>query len=302
MIPSTIGVDISKDFLDAHRLPDGVSMRFENSKAGYRTLILWLSETPVGRIVYEPTRSLSPRFRAGAGKRGASPKRPQAGAKTDRVDALMLARMGMALELEVRPVSSEELNRLKDLHVARQALVKDRTAAKNRGKNLTLPLLKRQNTQRLKQIDAQIAAIEAEIKASIASDQNLAERLAIPASPQSPPLPCSSKWPELGTMEGKQAASLAGLAPVARQSRRWTGRAFIRGGRASLRQALYMPALVAARFNPQLKAKYRQMLEAGKPPKIAITAIMRMLIILANALLRDNRKWRQNPAGAKRIL
>jgi transposase len=63
-----------------------------------------------------------------------------------------------------------------------------------------------------------------------------------------------------------------------------------------------MPALVAARFNPQLKAKYRQMLEAGKPPKIAITAIMRMLIILANALLRDNRKWRQNPAGAKRIL
>jgi transposase len=71
----------------------------------------------------------------------------------------------------------------------------------------------------------------------------------------------------------------------------WTGRAFIRGGRASLRQALYMPALVAARFNPDLKAKYDQLVGAGKPPKVALTAIMRKLIVLANALLKANRKW-----------
>jgi transposase len=99
---------------------------------------------------------------------------------------------------------------------------------------------------------------------------------------------------ELGTLEGKQVASLAGLAPVARQSGRWTGRAFIRGGRASLRQALYMPALVAARFNPDLKAKYSQLIEAGKPAKVAITAIMRKLVSLADALLRDQRKWAEN--------
>ena len=97
--------------------------------------------------------------------------------------------------------------------------------------------------------------------------------------------------PELGTLGQSQAASLAGLAPVARQSGHWTGRAFIRGGRANVRQALYMPALVALRFNPDLKAKYDQLKAAGKASKVAITAIMRKLILLANALLRDGRNW-----------
>ena len=102
--------------------------------------------------------------------------------------------------------------------------------------------------------------------------------------------------PELGAIQAGQAASLAGLAPVARQSGRSTGRAFIRGGRASLRHALYMPALVAARFNPDLKTKYDQLREAGKPAKVAITAIMRKLVVLANALLSKNRRWTLKPA------
>lgn len=307
MISSTIGVDISKDFLDVHRLPDKAAKRFGNTKAGYRALLKWLSNTPVARIVYEPTGPYHRHFEralAAAGlplaKVNARQARRFAEAtgklvKTDRVDALMLARMGITLELDARPVASEELNKLKDLHIARQALVKDRTAAKNREKNLTLPLLKRQNAQRLRQINTQIAAIEAEIKASIASDENLAERLAIlesiPGISAITAFALLIEMPELGTMEGKQAASLAGLAPVARQSGRWTGRAFIRGGRAGLRQALYMPALVAARFNPEMKARYCKLIEAGKPAKIAITAIMRKLIVLANALLRDRRSW-----------
>ena len=97
--------------------------------------------------------------------------------------------------------------------------------------------------------------------------------------------------PELGLLEPGQAACLAGLAPIARQSGRWTGRAFIRGGRANVRQALYMPALVAMRFNPDLKAKYDQFIAAGKPAKVALTAIMRKLIVLANALLSAKRNW-----------
>jgi hypothetical protein len=111
--------------------------------------------------------------------------------------------------------------------------------------------------------------------------------------------------PELGALEPGQAASLAGqvsqaksrkpslagLAPVARQSGRWTGRAFIRGGRANVRQAVTMPALVATRFNPDMKAKYKQRINAGKPAKVALTAVMRKLILLANALLKANRTW-----------
>ena len=97
--------------------------------------------------------------------------------------------------------------------------------------------------------------------------------------------------PELGSMDAKQTGSLSGLAPVTRQSGNWQGKSFIQGGRASLRQALYMPALVAIRFNPPLKAKYLALRAAGKPAKVAIVVIMRKLLIIANALLRDNRKW-----------
>ena len=100
-----------------------------------------------------------------------------------------------------------------------------------------------------------------------------------------------AEMPELGTMDKRQTASLAGLAPIARQSGNWRGKNFIQGGRRTLRQALYMPALVAVRFNGQLKEKYQSMLNAGKPHKVAITAIMRKLITIANALIRDNRKW-----------
>jgi transposase len=207
----------------------------------------------------------------------------------------MLARMGALLDLEARPVRSPVLNDLKDLHMAREALVKNRTEAKNRAHTLTLPLLKRQNGEQLRQIERQIAAIEAEIAAIIEADPDLARRYAILVSiPGVSTLTAFAliiDMPELGTLANPQASSLAGLAPIARQSGKWTGRASIRGGRANVRQALYMPALVAMRFNPDLKAKYQSLIAAGKAPKVAITAIMRKLVVLANSLLRDGRKW-----------
>jgi len=178
--------------------------------------------------------------------------------------------------------------------------VKDGAAAKNRGYAPTAPLLKRQNAQRLEQIERQMAAIEAEILKQIHADADLSRRFAILAS-----IPGVSavtafalliEMPELGALEAQQAASLAGLvsaglAPIARQSGRWTGHAFIRGGRAPVRRAVYMPALVAARFNPDMKATYDRLRAAGKPAKLALTAVMRKLIVLANALLKANRTW-----------
>ena len=104
------------------------------------------------------------------------------------------------------------------------------------------------------------------------------------------------EMPELGQLDNKQVASLAGLAPVARDSGQYRGRRHIRGGRAILRQALYMPALVAARYNADMKAKYQALVAAGKPAKVAITTVMRKLIILANALLGANRPWAQKIA------
>lgn len=306
----TIGVDISKDHLDVCRWPDGAARRFSNDRPGHRALLAWLGETEVARVVYEPTgpyhrgveRALSG---AGLPLAKVNPRRARRFAeatgrlaKTDRTDAAMLARMGALLEPEPRPAASELLEKLRELHLARRALVKDRTAARNRQKLIGLPLLKRQNTARMKQIETQLAAIDRELEALIASEPELARRFdilrSIPGISNLAAFALLVDMPELGTLDQRQAASLAGLAPATRQSGTWSGRACIRGGRAQLRQALYMPALVAARFNPDLKAKYDQLIAAGKPPKVAITAVMRKLLILANALLRDRREWTPN--------
>lgn len=186
----TIGVDISKDHLDAHRMSDGASRCFANDKAGHRAFLTWVGKTGV-RIVYEPTGPYHRGFErrladAGLALVKVNPRQARRFAeatgrlaKTDRLDAAMLARMGALLELEARPVRSPVLSVLKDLHMAREALVKSRTAAKNRSKNLVLPILKRHNTEQIRQIERQIAAIEAEIMAPIKADPDLNGRFDI---------------------------------------------------------------------------------------------------------------------------
>lgn len=183
---------------------------------------------------------------------------------------------------------------------ARDGLVRDRTVLKNREKNLTIPFLNRQCQQRLEQIDRHIEALDAAIANLIAADATLARRHQILASIAGVGTLTANQliaiMPELGILENKQAASLAELAPVARQSGQWKGKSFIRGGRANVRQALYMPALVTARYNPYLKVKYKQPVDAGNPAKIAITALMRELVVTANAPLKADRCWTQSPA------
>jgi transposase len=207
----------------------------------------------------------------------------------------MLARFAALLEPPVRPVISATLDAMKELQVARRALVKNRVAARNRDHTHRSALLKRQARERLRQIERQIAAIDAALHAELAADPALQARfailLSIPGVGEATAFAMLIERPELGAIEHKGAASLAGLAPMARDSGHHRGKRFIRGGRAPRRQALYMPALVAVRFNAAMKAKYEALLAAGKPPKVALTAIMRKLLILANALLRDRRTW-----------
>lgn len=314
MINSTIGIDVSKDHLDAHRLPDGSAKQFTNDGSGHKALIRWVKTTAVARIVFEATgvytRDLEQAL-AGAGLPSVEVNPRQARrfaeavgtlAKTDAVDAAMLARMGKALELTPPPPQSKSIMLLKELLSARRALVKDQTAAKNRQKIASAPVVKKMFSRRIDQIARDTAIIDAEITKQIAEDAELAKRVAILLSIPGVGAVTAAvliiEMPELGTIDHKQAASLAGVAPMARQSGSWTGKAHIRGGRAALRQALYMPALVAARFNPALKAIYDNLTEAGKPAKVAITAVMRKLICLANALLRKGRPWAENPACA----
>lgn len=311
MTEITIGIDISKDHLDAHRLPGGERGRFDNTSVGHKALLRWIGPTPT-RVVYEPTgpyhRKLEVRLAtAGMPIVKVNPRQARRFAqalgglaKTDALDAAMLARMGALLSLESRPVRDATLNILKDLHLARAALVKDRTAAKNRAKAITVALLKQHNAARLKQIDQQLVAIDTAIIDQITADPALAARMtiliSIPGIAAVTAAMLVVEMPELGSLDPKAAAALAGLAPITRQSGQWKGKAYVQGGRKQVRQALYMPALVAMRFNPDMKAKYDLFIAAGKAPKQAITAIMRNLIVLANALLKKAAPWQPRTA------
>ena len=184
---------------------------------------------------------------------------------------------------------------LEELVNARDALIKDRVAALNRQAIAVSPLIKRQLAQRLRQIDGQIEAIDRRFKTLRNADSDLCQRFdiltSIPGVGEVTANVLVVETPELGRLEHAQAASLVGLAPVPRDSGQTHGMRSIRGGRPRARQALYMPALNAVRFNPEFKAKYEAFVKAGKPAKVAIVAIMRKLLILANALIRDRRKW-----------
>ena len=303
----TIGIDISKDRLDVHRLPDGTSHAFSNDRQGTSALAKWLSASPVDRIVFEATGQYHQLLEKNLGREGfplakVNPRQARrfaeaAGvlAKTDTVDAVILARLGQALAPALSPAPDEQIMALKELHLARHALIKDRTASRNRLKRVTLPLLKRQIRLRLEQIERQLAAVNTEMIALVKANGKLRRQfeilLSIPGIAEAAAMALLAEMPELGGLENKHAASLAGLAPATRQSGKWTGRARIRGGRRLARQALYMPALAACRFNPDLARTYQRLREQGKPSKIAITAVMRKLLVLANALIKKDQCW-----------
>lgn len=306
MTEYNIGVDISKDHLDAFRLEDGATQRFENSAAGFRSLQKWLGKASVARIVFEPTGPYHKAFEAAFSRLfplvKVNPLQARrfaeaygTRAKTDAVDAQMLARMGATFDLAPQAPCSKETLVLKDLHVARAGLIKDRTRLRNRAQIQNIALLKRQTKARLAQVERQIAELDAEIAALIEANEATARNreilCSIPGIGAVTAAAMLTLLPEIGTLQRKQVASLTGLAPITRQSGQWQGKSFIGGGRKSLRDALYMPALVAMRHNPDLKAKYEALCAAGKPAKVAIVAIMRKLIEMANALVKADRTW-----------
>jgi len=306
-----IGIDISKAQLDVASYPDGEIYQFTNNIKGFRQLAKWIASMNVACITFEATGTYHRKLEHFLGEQGLpfariNPRQARCFAeafgklaKTDRIDALMLARFGELLKPRQGSTKSQSIETLGELVAARRALIKDRTAIKNRLHNLQTPLLKRQARQRLRQIENQMVAVDAECRALSEVDKELARRLAIllsiPGLGEVTAFTLLAEMPELGSMDKRQTAALAGLAPITRQSGTWKGKSFIRGGRANLRHALYMPALVAIRFNDEFKRKYQAMTNArgkdAKPAKVAITAIMRRLIVLANALLRDDRKW-----------
>ena len=310
--PNTVGIDISKAHLDAHELPSQRAARFANDAAGIQRLTEWIG-APVQCVVYESTgpwhRALEetlagtlPLACVNAARARQFAQATGQQAKTDAVDARMLATMGAAITLrQVTPRSATRRD-LDELQTAREALIKDRTGVLNRQKHAHHPLLKRQLKNRLAQTRRQLQALDEAITTLIGADETLARQaevlVSIPGIASVTAAGLLAEMPELGRLHAKAAASLAGLAPVTRESGQYKGRGRIRGGRARLRKILYMAAVSASRHNPDLARKYADLRARGKPPKVALTAVMRKLLVLANALLKQDRLWTPNHVGA----
>lgn len=302
----TIGIDISKATLDVHRLSTGETAYFPNSSAGLRALRRWIGAETPDLVVYEATgayhAALERSFTGVLPLVKVNPLQARRFAqargtrvKTDAVDARILAVMGSALDLVPDLPAGKNQHALKELQIARLALIKERTRLLNRSKTQTLAILKRHSKARLEQIKRQLAELEDALLDLARQCPKQARAFdilcSIPGLGRVTAVAILVECPEIGTMTRKKIASLAGLAPMTRQSGQWRGKAFIQGGRKFLRDTLYMPALVASRYNPDLRQKYQTMIQAGKPAKAALTALMRKLIELANALVQQDRKW-----------
>lgn len=301
------GIDVCKDWLDVYLHPVGRSLRVSNNPDGLRRLMRELTAYRIGLAVMEATAKyhrLAHAMLSAAGVAAAviNPLRARlfaeaAGqlAKTDRLDARLLALLGESLKPAPTPPASPALEALQELTRARQAAVVEAAALQNRLGAAVTAFLKAELKRLLKRVEAHVGRLEAEIERLVEDDPVLKRRFAVLSSiPGIGPVAAVTllaELSELGACSGKAASLMAGLAPLACDSGDRSGQRRIRGGRHKLRRALYMAALAAARHNPDLAPFYKRLRAAGKKPKVALTAVMRKLVVLANTLLTEDRLW-----------
>jgi transposase len=211
-------------------------------------------------------------------------------AKTDRLDAAMLARYGEQMQPRPTAPLSRAQAQVRELVRRRAQLLEVLQLSRQHAQHLTLAALRRQSALLVRQVRRQIATVEKEIQKVVAQESSLAQRArrlqSVRGVGPATAAVLLAEMPELGTLNRGQAAALAGVAPFARQSGKWRGRRWVGGGRAPVRKALYMAALVGSRANVVLRARYEQLRARGKPAKVALVALMRHLVIHLNALLK----------------
>jgi transposase len=306
-----VGIDVCKAWLDVHLHPAGRQWRLANNRDGIRRLIRQLSGYRVARIVMEATAKYhrqAHRMLTAAGLAVAvvNPLRARLFAeasgqlaKTDRLDARLLAILGQSLAPEARPPVPQTLEALKELVRARQAATAEATALTNRLAASETAFLRAELKRRIKSVGTHIARLDAEIARRLESDPALKRRhdvlMSVPGIGRITAITLIVEMSELGVCSAKAASLLAGLAPLACDSGDKSGERRIRGGRAPLRRALYMAAVAAIRCNPDLAAFYKRLRAAGKKAKVALTAVMRKIVVLANTLLQQNRLWQLRP-------
>jgi len=307
---SYVGIDISKNGLDVHVHPSGSSRYFNNRGEGFRALGKWLDSISIALIIFEATGRYHHDLHVFLDSIGYSvciinPYRSRRFAqalgylaKTDKADAQMLAQYGAMIKPDPTPLCDKDIKALKELTVARRALLKRMTQITNHMQDCHSSLLKCQSQQAIKQCERHLAQIDLEMEKLTQKKTILKQRFdiltSIPAIGPATAFTLIAEMPELGKMTAKQASSLIGLAPVAQDSGMYRGRRKIKAGRRGPRMALYMAAVAALRFNQDMAKLYMRLKGNGKPSKVALITVMRKMIVLANTLIGQQRKWQAN--------
>jgi transposase len=302
-----VGIDVSKDRLDIACLPAHPTPTASNDAPGHAALVAWLKEVSPRLIVLEAT---------GGYQRGLVAALVAAGlpvvvvnprqvrdfaramgvlAKTDTIDAMVLARFAQSVDPPIRPLPDAESTVLMDLLARRRQLVELRTAESNRLKQAAAPRIKASIRAVLATIEKQIAAIDDDLDDRIRRSPVWKEKedllTSVPGVGKLTARTLMACLPELGTISRQAIAALVGVAPLNHDSGSMRGKRAIWGGRKTVRSALYMAALVASRYNPVIRATYQQMLARGKAKKLALIACTRKLLVILNALLRTRTQW-----------
>ena len=306
-VSSVVGIDVSKASLDvAFGLNEPVQ-KFPNEPTGHRALARALTKRNPARIIMEATggyetallRLLTtkqlPAIRVNPRQVRDFARATGLLAKTDALDARILARFAAAVEPQHRELPSLEQERISALQSRRTQLIGLRTAEENRVQQASDPFIKRTIIAVIKTIEQQIAAIEEESSEVIAAHAKLERTFTILTSvPGVGPVTAGimiGQMPELGSLSRQAVAALAGLAPYNQDSGTQRGQRHIRGGRTAVRNVLYMATLAATRCNPVIRTMFERLIAEGKHHKVAMTACMRKLLTILNALVRDDALW-----------
>jgi len=304
-----VGVDVSKDRLDIYVLPQGLTLKHPNHEAGVQALIEQLQPLSPSLVVMESTGGLerllvsslqavsipvavaNPRkvkgFATAMGK-----------AKTDQLDAQVIALFAQTMQPSPQPIVEPHAQQLSDLVRRRQQLVEMQVAEKNRLSSAS-KVVQTEIADHIEQMSKRIKSLNEQIQ-TLATQQDDWQRkqeilLSAKGIGQVTAALCLAELPELGKLSDKQIARLVGVAPINHDSGKHKGKRMIAGGRTSIRCGLYMATLVATRHNPVIRDFYQRLLAKGKLKKVALVACMRKLLVILNAMIRDNKTW-QAPA------
>ena len=302
-----VGIDVSKDRLDVHVHPSGEAFGVARNAEGLEALNARLIPLGPWAVAVEATGGFESVVAASLGGAGlpvivVNPAQVRAfakalgkRAKTDPIDAAVIARFVEATKPQIRPLPDADTQLLAELVARRRQIIQMIVAERQREKQMANRRLKKSVARLILALSKELNELDAGIDEAVRGSPAWREKEDLLKSvPGVGPIVARTliaEMPELGQLDRRQVASLAGLAPWTRQSGKWRGRSFTGGGRCTVRTAIFMAAMVARRCNPVLKTFYQRLIEAGKPKMVAIIAVARKLLTILNAIIRDKTPW-----------